>query len=75
MDEATERRIVYVLCLAGLVFGLFDLNLGRNQSNMQAIGVALLIIVISIATGIAAWRSGRPRSEIDSEIDDEIDGE
>lgn len=71
MDEATERRIVYVLCLAGLVFGLVDLNLGLNQSSMQAIGVSLLIIVISIASGIAVWRSGRAGGGTGGEIEEE----
>ena len=75
MDEATERRIVYVLCLAVLVFGLFDLNMGLNQSNRQAIGVSVLLIVLSIGTGIAVWRSGRAGGETGSEIDGEIDGE
>jgi TM2 domain-containing membrane protein YozV len=75
MDRATERRIVYVLCLAGLAFGLFDLYLGQNAKNLQAIGVSVLIIGLSIATGIAVWRSGRAESEVPTGIETEIDGE
>jgi hypothetical protein len=75
MDEVTERRIVYVLCLAVLVFGLYDLSLGLSQSNRQAIGVSVLLIVLSVATPIAVWRSGRAGGETENEIDMEIDDE
>jgi hypothetical protein len=75
MDEVTERRIVYVLCLAVLVFGLYDLSLGLNQSNRQAIAVSVLLIVLSIGTAIAVWRSGRTGGETESETESEPDDE
>lgn len=67
MDNATERRILYALCLMVLALGLFDLNQSLNQANTQAIGVSVLLIGISIGTSVAVWRSGGAPTEIDEE--------
>jgi hypothetical protein len=63
MDEATERRIVYGLCLVGEVIGLIRLNEGVNRSDLQLIGVSFFLVALTIVTGIAFWRSGRVQSE------------
>jgi hypothetical protein len=63
MDEATERRIVYGMCLVGAIVGLILLNEGLNRSDLQLIGVSFFLTLLTIATGIAFWRSGRVQSE------------
>lgn len=74
MDTAIERRIVYVLCLVGLVIALVTLFAGLDQSNTQVIGVSLLLVAITIGTAIAAWRSGTVREEPDGDDAGEGDG-
>jgi len=67
MDEATERRIVYGLCLVGAVIGLILLNEGVNRSDLQLIGVSFFLVALTIVTGIAFWRSRRVQSKPDKE--------
>lgn len=63
MEPATERRIVYLLCLIGLIIALVDLVVGLNQGNLQAIAVAFFLTVLIVATVIGIWRSGRAGKE------------
>ena len=63
----TERRIVYGLCLVGVVIALIVLIEGLNRSDLKLIGVSFFLIVLTIVTGIAFWRSGRAQSETDDE--------
>jgi hypothetical protein len=67
MEGATERRIVYGLCLVAVVIALIVLIEGLNRSDTQLIGVSFFLIVLTVATGIAFWRSGRVQSETDEE--------
>jgi hypothetical protein len=60
MENATERRVVYALCLAGGAVALAALYLGLARSDVRVIGVALALVGLLAATAIAAWRSGRP---------------
>ena len=66
MDGATERRIVYVLCLVVAVLGLLTLSRSLSRVDLKSIGVSLGLIAISIVTAIAASRSG----QLDRTIED-----
>lgn len=59
MDGATERRIVYVLCLVVAVLGLLTLSRSLSRVDLKSIGVSLGLIAISIVTAVAASRSGQ----------------
>lgn len=65
MDGASERRIVYVLCLVVLVLGLAALERSLNLPDMRSVGVSLALIAVSIVTAVAASRSGAAGGEID----------
>ena len=68
MEGATERRIIYVLCLVVLVLGLFALSRSLNPPDTSVVGISVALIAVSIVTAIAAGRSGR----VDDEIADEV---
>jgi uncharacterized membrane protein YwzB len=59
MIDATERRVVYVLCLAILFLGLFALSRSLDPPDAHAVGVSVVLIALSIVTAIAVSRSGR----------------
>lgn len=73
MDGATERRIIYLLCLVVLVLGLFVLSRSLNPPDLKTVGVSLALIAISIVTAIAASRSGRMSDGIADEPVTEIE--
>ncbi|MEN6342030.1 MAG: hypothetical protein ABFC89_05665 [Methanospirillum sp.] len=58
MDDATERRILYLMCLAGTAIALVALYAGVIRSDTEVTAVALALIGLMVATAIAAWRSG-----------------
>ena len=67
MNERTERRILYLLCLAGASIALVALNGGLVQSDIKVIGVSLAIVGLMSVTGVAIWRSGFVPGEAASE--------
>lgn len=60
MEDATERRVVYALCLAGGAVAVAALYFGLARSDVRVVAVALALVGLLAATAIAAWRSGRP---------------
>ncbi len=71
MDDATERRILYAMCLVVVALALIALNQGLKELDYRVIGVALALIGTMVVTAIAVWRSGRAGGETGYESEED----
>lgn len=70
MVDATARRLLYLLCPAVSVIGIYDLDHGLNRLDMPVIAVSILVIGPAIVVlGWVVWlRAGTDDTDLEPTI-------